>query len=147
MKMSSLVLMIGVLLVAADNPKDDKKAKTDLDKFQGSWLGVEITYNGDQASKEGAEKVKFTIKGDKWTVEQPDGIELQGTLKLDEKKKPKELDATTDDGKTILGIYEVDGDKLKLCYAEPGGERAKEFSSKAGSGHTLAVYKRARRQP
>jgi uncharacterized protein (TIGR03067 family) len=139
--------MTGALLVAANNPKDDKKAKTDLDKFQGSWLGVEITYNGELASKEAAEKIKLTIKGDKWTFEQVDGNELKGTLKLDEKKKPKELDATTDDGRTILGIYEVDGDKLKLCYAGPGGERAKEFSSKAGSSHALAVYKRARQQP
>jgi uncharacterized protein (TIGR03067 family) len=147
MRMSSLVLMTGALLVAANNPKDDKKAKTDLDKFQGSWLGVEITYNGEQAPKEAAEKIKLTVKGDKWTFEQVDGNELKGTLKLDEKKKPKELDATTDDGRTILGIYEVDGDKLKLCYAEPGGERAKEFSSKAGSSHTLAVYKRSRQQP
>jgi hypothetical protein len=31
MRLSSLVLMTGVLLVAADYPKDDKKAKTDLD--------------------------------------------------------------------------------------------------------------------
>jgi uncharacterized protein (TIGR03067 family) len=144
MRLSSLVVMTGVLLVAADNPKDDKKAKTDLDKFQGSWLGLEITYNGEKAPKEAAEKVKFMIKGDKWTVEQPDGNELKGTLKLDQKKKPKELNAATDDGRTILGIYEIDGDKLKLCYAEPGSERAKEFSSKAGSGHTLAVYKRAK---
>jgi hypothetical protein len=37
--------------------------------------------------------------------------------------------------------------KQNQSYAEPGGERAKEFSSKAGSSHTLAVYQRARQQP
>jgi hypothetical protein len=39
------------------------------------------------------------------------------------------------------GIYELNGDTLKSCVASPGKERPTEFSAKAGSGHTLRVFK------
>jgi hypothetical protein len=32
-----------------------------------------------------------------------------------------------------------------LCYAAPGEERPKKFTTRASSGHTFAVWKRAKK--
>jgi len=45
-------------------------------------------------------------------------------------------------GKTQLGIYELDGDKVKFCFAAPGKDRPTEFTADAGSLQTLSVWKR-----
>ena len=39
---------------------------------------------------------------------------------------------------TQIGIYELDGDKLKVCFTYPGGQRPKEFSDKL----LMMVWKR-----
>jgi hypothetical protein len=47
--------------------------------------------------------------------------------------------------KPVQGIYEVEGDTFKLCYAAPGEARPKEFATKAATGLTLAVWKKAKK--
>jgi hypothetical protein len=45
----------------------------------------------------------------------------------------------------LLGIYELEGNTWKVCYAMPGKERPKDFSAKEGSGQTLAVWEREKK--
>jgi hypothetical protein len=45
-------------------------------------------------------------------------------------------------GKTHLGIYVLDGDKVKFCFAAPGKDRPTEFTAKEGSEFTLSEWKR-----
>ena len=45
-------------------------------------------------------------------------------------------------GQTHLGIYELDGDTVKFCFAAPGKERPTDFTAKASSGRTASVWKR-----
>ena len=50
-----------------------------------------------------------------------------------------------DAGKAWLGIYEVSGNTLRLCLAEPGAKaRPKSFDAGPGSGRLLVVGKRFR---
>jgi hypothetical protein len=42
----------------------------------------------------------------------------------------------------MLGIYELSGDELKICLADPGADRPKEFASAKGSKATYMVLKR-----
>jgi uncharacterized protein (TIGR03067 family) len=69
-------------------------------------------------------------------------------VKLNPTKTPKTIDYEFTDGhdknKTYLGIYEIEGDTLKDCFAPPGDERAKEFAAKVGSNHTLITYRRVK---
>jgi len=71
----------------------------------------------------------------------------KGTISLDAGKSPKEVDTKFSEGpiagKTSLGIYELDGDTLKSCVAEPGDPRPKTFASRRGTRLMLVVYKRA----
>ena len=45
-------------------------------------------------------------------------------------------------GTKVAGIYELDGDTLKVCYAHGKKERPKEFKTAPGSGLALVIYKR-----
>jgi uncharacterized protein (TIGR03067 family) len=70
------------------------------------------------------------------------------TQKLDPSKSPKTLDAKVTDGPNkgavILGIYEISGDTLKVCFDPEGKKRPTEFKSESGS-QTLVVHKRVKK--
>ena len=71
---------------------------------------------------------------------------LKAKFTLDPTKKVKTIDYTiaegANEGKTQLGIYELDGDTLKFCYAQPGKDRPTEFKTAAESGRTISVWKK-----
>jgi len=62
--------------------------------------------------------------------------------------KPKTMDAVPSDGpaqgQTIEEIYQLEGDKLKICLALPGSRRPADFKAPEGSGRWLLKYKRAK---
>ncbi len=64
--------------------------------------------------------IKLVIKDDKYTVTVGEKTD-QGTLKRDTKAKPMTLDIVGTEGpnkgKTILAIYELKGDTLKVTCA------------------------------
>jgi uncharacterized protein (TIGR03067 family) len=47
-------------------------------------------------------------------------------------------------GQTIEEIYELDGDKLKICLAMPGNKRPAEFKAPEVGGRWLFTNKRAK---
>ena len=132
------------LLVAAD-AKDDP-AKKDMDTLQGKWQLVSLTRDGKEVDVS-----KFAvrvIKDDKYTVQYQPDRKIEGTFKIDPTAKPKTFDLTQPSGdnagQTSLGIYEIDGDTFKICFALPGKDRPTEFKSAEGSGVVLAVHKKAK---
>jgi uncharacterized protein (TIGR03067 family) len=96
---------------------------------------------------EHAKTVRWEITGDKITVIE-DRLRVQGTVAVDPKKGPKTIDveAKGEGGRitfVLVGIYTLEGDVLKVCYAATkGAERPKEFKINPGSDHVLLVLKR-----
>ena len=88
------------------------------------------------------------IKDDNYTVTVGTKVD-KGTVKLNPKALPKALDITGTDGpnkgKTILAIYELDSDTLRVCYDLSGKSRPKEFKTKADTQLFLVTYKREKR--
>jgi uncharacterized protein (TIGR03067 family) len=148
MKTHAWLLAAAACLVAADKPPDDA-ARKDLEKMQGDWQAARMVVDGYELPADDAQVLFRTVKGDHYTVFRYDKAAGKGTLKLDAAKKPRTVDARPDGPAgakgPILGIYEFDGDALKLCFATPGKERPKDFEAKAGSGHTLTVWKREKK--
>ena len=70
-----------------------------------------------------------------------------GTYKIDAATNPKALDLThtsgPDKGQTVLGIYTLTGDSLKICFGDPAGkQRPTEFAARPNTQHLLVVLKR-----
>jgi uncharacterized protein (TIGR03067 family) len=132
------VLTTGVLLVSGVLAQDKKE----IEKLEGKWVVVSAERDGKAwDTVKGAVRVNT---GDKYVLTPKEGKGIPGTMKIDPSKKPKTMDMSSTEGnfkdKTLLGIYEVDGDTLRICFAEPGKERPTEFASKAGV--VLVIHKR-----
>jgi uncharacterized protein (TIGR03067 family) len=120
----------------------------DAAKMAGTWTLVSGTSDGEPLPEEVVKNAKLAIVGDKYTVELGKEGVKKGTQKIDSTKTPKQIDAQDAEGPTVglnHGIYEftADGD-FRVCFAAPGKDRPTEFSSKAGSGHFIHVWRRAK---
>ena len=127
----ALVLLAG-LLVAADGSKQrDKPTKTDQEAIQGTWKVVDAISAGEKAPNVDQENLLFIFEGDKLETRALDKVETRGTFKVYPSKKPKTFDGRiAGEEAAQLGIYELEGDKLKLCLPNRGKEgRPSEFSS------------------
>jgi uncharacterized protein (TIGR03067 family) len=126
---------------AKDAPKDDGA------KLKGTWVVQSFQFGGQLVKLD--KKVTVAFDADGYAV-QVDGQTVErGTQKLNDSKTPKEIDWTVVEGqlqgKTQLGIYEINGDDLKICMAWPANPRPGEFSAPAGTLRKFLVLKRQTR--
>jgi uncharacterized protein (TIGR03067 family) len=139
-----LALAIGFAITArAEDKKDEKKDKADAKKLEGTWTATSWERG---PGKIGADQVKTELVIKKDTFEYPTGINRvapKGVYAIDAEKGTIDFvpDAGPAKGKTILGIYKMEGDKLTICFAGTGGDRPKEFKS-GDRMIVLATYER-----
>lgn len=137
MSANLLILAAGLLTVPA--PKDD----VTKDKIEGTWVVVASTRNGKPNNEIKGEKITFKDGAITITTKNK---EEKATYKVNTSKKPNEIDITPEGEKeTVLGIYTVAGDTLKMCFTKPGNERPTEFSAKEGSPAMLVELKREKK--
>ena len=148
--MAALGVAVVALVVRALIAADAEDAKKDLDKLQGTWVLVAGERDGKKFTEEEVKKTMLFVRGETFRIpESSVATSEDGTIKIDPSKTPKEINATTgsgpDKGKTWQGIYELDADTYKVCFAPPNKDRPTEFSSKAGSGHLLQLWSREKK--
>ncbi|MDB5341711.1 MAG: hypothetical protein JWP89_88 [Schlesneria sp.] len=146
-----VVLFAGVGLPAMAGDAKEEAVMKDVESLKGTWVVVSAERDGRKLTDEQIKGVMLTFDGgEKVVVKKGDQPLFEGTIKIDPTKKPKTQDSTQtsegeNKGKITLSIYEVEGDTLKICSAEPGKDRPAEFSTQPGSGHFLRVYKREKK--
>ena len=134
-----LSVSVAVLLLSTIGRAGD--AKKDEAQLKGTWTVISEEDNG-KASK--VKDATVTIGAGKITVKVKGKKDQESTYKVDTTKKPKAIDIVVDDGKkSKLGIYELDGDTLKLCFGEKA--RPTEFKTSQESPGLLLVLKREKK--
>jgi uncharacterized protein (TIGR03067 family) len=107
-----------------------------LKQIQGTWKFTAQTKDGKAASKEELAKTTITFTGDKWEVKNDGKVVQAGTHKFDPSKKPGQVDAKVsegeDKGNTMLGIFEMTGDTMKVCFDPSGKQRPTSLEAKGG---------------
>ncbi len=151
--MKARLLMIAALglLIGACNrqaPAPAAPPKTDLDRLQGTWYLDSAMQDGNALPKDKAKQTTIVFKGD--TFRFPGLAEYAtskaGTIKLDETKTPKQMDAISTDKEVMLGIYALEEAGYKVCFAPPGKPRPTDLGSTPGSGYILQVWARQKAQ-
>jgi uncharacterized protein (TIGR03067 family) len=143
--MRVIVPVIAVLfLVGADDAKD--AIKKEMAQLEGEWSMVSAEANGLSLPKETVESGKRVAKDGETTITIGGQVYFKARFTIDPTKKPKAIDYKMTEGptkgKTHLGIYELDGDTVKFCFAAPDKDRPTDFTAKEGSQRTLSVWKR-----
>jgi uncharacterized protein (TIGR03067 family) len=153
--MRSCTIFVFALLFIAAAPAPDDPAAVELEKLQGTWIMESCVFNGMDLLKDSKElKAEFIIEKKSYRMAM-DG-KLCGTFTIDPSKSPKTVDRTDgeegdDKGKVYLGIYELDGDTLKLCSSASEKIRPREFTGDQadepscddrGKARELIVFKR-----
>jgi len=135
-----VIMQVGVVLAAVFalnqvpapvRANDQPKGREQL---RGAW---EV-----EKSEPRFEPKRLVFDGDKLTVVFDEKEKKQATIKIDPAAKPAQIDIIRDKEKS-LGIYEVSGDTLRICFSPRGEKRPAEF--KAGEGVILVTLKRQKK--
>ncbi len=136
MRWCLFTLLTAGFFLGAAGAEDD--AKGDAEKVQGTWKVVSAEDSGRKAPDEVTKNLKLVVTKDKITYTFGDKT-TNWSYKLDATKKLKWIDLTEGD-RTTLGIYELDGDNLKICFPEGRkGERSTAFESKPDSVNDVLI--------
>jgi uncharacterized protein (TIGR03067 family) len=130
---------------------EDPNAK-DLERLQGAWRVKSMSYGGVGLPSKEVERYVFAIKGNKMSTAhgRPEDRAATGTVTLDATKTPKTIDLVCDwNNQRMTGVYEVDGDVLKVCANMTSDGltlgRPTKIASERGSVVGLAVLHRVRK--
>jgi uncharacterized protein (TIGR03067 family) len=151
MRRAAIVVVVIVCLAAGRGVSaatEDAAVENEVKKLAGTWIGVSGEETGKKAPEKEIKQLKLVFAGDKFTATAGGKLVMKGSVRVDPARKPKTIDLVSDGprqkGKISPGIYELDGDTLRLCLVDTGAERPKEFSTDGAEGRHLLVYKRER---
>lgn len=127
-------------------------AQKELQKFHGTWVMVSGEKDGKKVADEHAGRSKIIYDGNKIQIVVPNQTAetiIADIVKIDPTKSPKEMHFVRRNGpnagKTIVGIYEFEGDdQYKFAFDPSAVMTLKEFITKEGTGHIRNTWKRVK---
>jgi uncharacterized protein (TIGR03067 family) len=138
---STLLALTAALLVTAEDP-----VQSDLDRLQGVWVLAAMETEGDEVPADQIQGLTATYEGNRLTLRTGEHVRRRGIITLAPSRSPRAINTWDQDGpyedQTVPGIYDLDGDTLRVCFARPGEDRPKEFTTKSGTGFLYCVYQR-----
>ena len=119
-------------------------ASTKNDPLAGAWVVVAMRNGGKEDAQ--LKDHTATFADGKVTFKSKDEKEHAATYTLGANKSPATIDLVPADGphkgKTLMAIYVIEKNELKLCIGKEGEDRPSTFSSKAGEETILLMLKR-----
>lgn len=113
--------------------------RTDQERLQGTW-GLSAMEAGGNAGPVQGFRIRFA--GDVCTMTSAIAAAISARYQLDPSRTPKEITLTPAPGVTWPGIYELEGDSLRMCVNHGGSERPAAFSTRAKPTFFLYLLKR-----
>ncbi len=137
-----LVLAVGLSAGAvAVEDRDDGKA------VQGTWVPIEAELAGKPMPEAVLKSITLKTGDGKYEVAIANTPESdKGTYTLGTASNPKTMTIKSAEGpnagKTLLAIYELKNDTMRVCYDLSGTKHPQEFKTTPGSKLYLVKYKR-----
>jgi uncharacterized protein (TIGR03067 family) len=148
MRVGLVLLLAASGLGVADRPEKKKKAdpvKQEMKKLEGTWVLAAMEYRGRQYPQQMIQRLNYRLifKGNKCT-RQMRGRNYEQTFTVDPKKTPKTIDMVLS-RRTTKGIYQLDGDTLKICESIGRGMRPTTFASGIRTRTRIWTWRREKR--
>jgi uncharacterized protein (TIGR03067 family) len=141
---------LAAILGLIPEPAKAAAVQTELEELQGNWtLTAHAGHGAQWLAEHGGKfdgglifdghKLEFWVKGGKY---------IEGVTRIDPTGTPKTINIfhlnKEDKGRTGLGIYELNGDTLRICWAVAGllEVRPTEFPTNAGENMSFNTYQR-----
>lgn len=124
----------------------DRIGDPEAKALEGEWSVTRAEQSGKQLPDEDVKKMKVTIKQGVMTIDNGSRQESV-TVSIDASTKPKGIDlrrVKSGNEQVDRGIYELDGNELKICWGEEktADRRPEEFKTTRDLGGRLLVLKR-----
>jgi uncharacterized protein (TIGR03067 family) len=145
---NALLIGLAVFVLSPAGADDSAAAKKDLAQLQGEWSMVSGVTDGQPLPDQIRKQMKRVCQGNEVTTTMGVQLILKAKITVDPAPKPKTIDyemtGGVNQGKTQLGIYELEGDTFRSCFSAPGDPRPTDFATKPDDHRTLTVWKRAK---
>lgn len=118
---------------------------SELEKLQGAWSIIFLEVEGMTPAPSAYAGASIAVEGNRFTTRAM-GAVYGGTIELNAEKVPNEFRMKftegPEKGNTNNGIYELEGDRWRICLNMRGGPAPTEFATSPGSGHALETLNR-----
>ena len=138
----TLLLAFGCAIPAGSQGQEN----ADRNRLTGTWTGWIVEGRGDRPNQM-IGKITEMVITERTIRARDDQREMgEGNYRVGRDQGWGTLDTAAVAGplrgKTYLGIYQLDGDTLRWCTANPGRARPTELMTRRGEGWYLMVLKR-----
>lgn len=129
--------LVGLMMTVATHAQVPPKAAS----IEGTWLLVALEMDGKRdTTNKNVDNVSLVFGPDGKYAIKPKGFEFPGTYKVVATKTPAWLDITVGD-KTVLALYELRSDTLRVCESEGPTRPINMGFSQCAKG-TIQEYRR-----
>lgn len=134
-------LLLAGVVIAADQ-------EAELKLLEGTWVLDDATLGG-RDHKEDFKGMKLAVMGTAYTIDFGENSD-KGTLTVNGEKNPKWIDITTKKdgpfkGRTLPGVYKLDGGKLVLCLNSEKPDRPEKFEAPLKTPLMLLTFVREKK--
>lgn len=116
-----------------------------LRAMEGSWRFAALEVDGMTVPAGALTASRLLIDGDRFCMQSPEAT-YDGVFSIDVDAVPHRIDvefvAGPEAGNWSYGLFEIDGDDLRICLGLTGVARPTAFATAPGSGHALERLRR-----
>jgi uncharacterized protein (TIGR03067 family) len=113
--------------------------------IRGTWIPISAELAGQPLPQQVLNTIRLILTENRYNAVVAGTTDV-GDLTLRSNQQPKAMDILGTEGpnkgKTILAIYELTGDSLRICYDLEGNTRPTEFRTNPGTKLFLVLYKK-----
>jgi uncharacterized protein (TIGR03067 family) len=122
-----------------------QSGKDETAALQGVWQAKSATMAGKAVPSEIVQQLRLEIRGRGYLVMTSAGPD-EGHLEIDDQANPKRMKIIGQRGpnkdRTVLAVYEVQGNRLRISYLMRGTDYPTDFTSTTENKHFVVEYER-----